>query len=484
MFHAADGDVGQVNITTMEFYEAQGFEAPKEIPVANSEELVTNGDFATDTGWTKGVGWSIGGGVAVAASITGDLQQSNAIGFVTGKMYQVTYDVVSVTSGSIFFKQSAYSGVKRGAVGTYTETYTALGTSIFVLRSDNSFSGTIDNVSIKEVTSYSGGGFEKEAYKLVEDTSSGTHYLRKASIPATSGNVYTLSIYAKKGERSWMAIRSHTPTDDTWFDLDNGTIGTTSSDHTATITPLANGWYRCSITYTEDNTDARAYLYLADADNSNSYTGDGTSGIYIAYAQLEESNYASSLMLPVTEGSTTSRVADTVTNGGSQSLFGGVNASGVLYAEIAANSDGLYNRFISISDGSGGYDNSLRLGFSVTTNQIYGRYYLGGVIQATLAYSVTDETEFSKVGFRYAENDFSLWINGTKVATDTSGSTLAADTLTTVDFDRSGGYNPFYGKTNAIAVVDYLSDDQMVKLTEEGYDTFNALATANNFIIR
>ena len=68
--------------------------------------------------------------------------------------------------------------------------------------------------------------------------------------------------------------------------------------------------------------------------------------------------------------------------------------------------------------------------------------------------------------------------------TDTSGVTFSASTLNEVIFADSGGADNFYGKTKALAVFDYLYDDQMVKLTEEGYDTFNALATANNFIIR
>jgi len=229
-----------------------------------------------------------------------------------------------------------------------------------------------------------------------------------------------------------------------------------------------------------NNTQFR--IYTSDGDVGDSYQGDGESGVYIAYAQFEESDYASSLMLPVSEGSTTSRVADEVSNAGNQSLFSGVNSSGVLYAEIAALSNDGTDREISLSDGTN--SNKVVIKYHSTSNGFQARVVLIGVSQCILSGAVTDVTDFSKVAIRWAVNDFSLWIDGIEVATDVSGSIFPTTTLTTVNFDRGDGNNDFYGKTNALAVFDYLSDDQMVKLTEEGYDTFNALATANNFIIR
>ena len=64
-------------------------------------ELITNGDFATDSDWNKGVGWSIAGGVAVcdgtqaAASQLYQLQT-----FTINKLYRVTY-TITVTAGSV-----------------------------------------------------------------------------------------------------------------------------------------------------------------------------------------------------------------------------------------------------------------------------------------------------------------------------------------------------------------------------------------------
>ncbi|MCH7909826.1 MAG: hypothetical protein IIB38_09445, partial [Candidatus Hydrogenedentes bacterium] len=53
-----------------------------------SADLVTNGTFSTDTDWTKGAGWTIAAGVAIAGNSSTDLEQDITI--VVGKTYSVT----------------------------------------------------------------------------------------------------------------------------------------------------------------------------------------------------------------------------------------------------------------------------------------------------------------------------------------------------------------------------------------------------------
>jgi hypothetical protein len=478
----SDGDI--TYITNVIIDEYSGYQAPKEIPVANSEELVTNGDFATDSDWTKGSGWTIGSGVASASASTGSLSQSGIL--VSGKIYRVNFEVTTYTSGDVRPTCGTSHGTKVDAIGSYTQYITSNGTQFYFSAHLTAFTGTIDNVSVKEVTSYSGGGFEREAYKLVEDTSNGTHKLETRISGLAIGNTYAVSLYAKACERNWIALRLQGFEGGSYYDLTNGVVGSDegSTPLTSDITELANGWYR--IDFTCDLAvvnDPLIYIYTADSDGGKSYQGDGTSGVYIAYSQLEQSDYASSLMLPVTEGSTTSRVGDVVNNAGNQSLFSGVNSSGVLYAEIAALADDGTSRKISLYDGT----NQNRI-FIVLygSSKIRGYITVSGVNTFYEWQGTVDITNTNKIAIRWAVDDFSLWINGTtEVIIDTIGNTFAADTLSRLNlakFDSSA--EVFYGKTKAVAVFDYLSDDQMVKLTEEGYNTFNALATANNFIIR
>ena len=114
-------------------------------------ELVTNGDFATDTWWTKGPGCTISGGVGVAISA------ANGSGFyrlsllTVGVYYEITFTVVSRTAGAfrVGFFSSAYSP-SYSTPGTYTVRLRADSTS-FVVETVGVTIGTIDNVSVKAV---------------------------------------------------------------------------------------------------------------------------------------------------------------------------------------------------------------------------------------------------------------------------------------------------------------------------------------------
>ena len=112
------------------------------------EELVVNGDFATDSDWTKGSDWTISGGEAVASGSGNNIQQS--ISFVAGKTYLLKFDVTS-TSGSLYFDlggSSALSLTDSGSKEYYIEAVNSNNLRFY----GASYFGSIDNVSVKEVT--------------------------------------------------------------------------------------------------------------------------------------------------------------------------------------------------------------------------------------------------------------------------------------------------------------------------------------------
>jgi len=448
--------------------EVQGFEAPKEIPVANGEELVTNGDFEDgNTDWDKNSDWTIASGVATSSGVSNNrIFQTSLLSSDTTYCYSFDKTRVSGTSIIIqYYTGSGYVNIDEiSSTGATTETgHFTTGTSNGTLyfKAQGSWVGSIDNISVKEATSYSGGGLEREAYKLVEDTSTGSHKVHSVNVSVTNGNNHTVSMFVKAAERNWIRLSSANG-GYAYFDLENGVAGTLFNA-TTNIEAIANGWYRCDVTYTSGSTTSTCEIRLADADNSYSYTGDGTSGVYIAYAQLEENTYASSLMLPTTEGSTTSRVADAITGGGNQSLFSGVNSSGVLYAEIAANSDDGTIKHIEINDGSG--SDYVVIEYYAVSNGIRAIVFNNGATQASLTTTISDITDYAKIAVKWNENDFALWVNGAEVATDNSGTTFSANTLNEIMFQNSAGSFGFYGKTKGLAVFDYLSDDEMETLT-------------------
>src|ERR1019366_2575683 len=96
----------------------------------------------------------------------------------------------------------------------------------------------------------------------------------------------TLSFHFKAGGDSWVFIRSQVDgvVQRVWFNLaGSGAVGSNiPAGWTPAITPLANGWYRCSVTFTVP--PAKSALYsgfgLATADQQVSYTANNVSGVY------------------------------------------------------------------------------------------------------------------------------------------------------------------------------------------------------------
>ena len=86
---------------------------------------------------------------------------------------------------------------------------------------------------------------------------------------------------------------------------------------------------------------------------------------------------------------------------------------------------------LGLSDGSG----ANRIGFqtSATANQIRFVVDAGGN-QASEFFVLDDITDFNKLALKWKQNDFSFWVNGIKIGTDTSGNVPFRNALNTLDF--------------------------------------------------
>ena len=122
------------------------------------------------------------------------------------------------------------------------------------------------------------------ASSIIEDSANSQHRTF-ASINATSGQVYTLVAYLKgNGRTIAQVVTSGAVSSNVEFDLSSSGTATTRSGSPAnsSISQIGStGWYKCSFQVTAGST-ATLYLnvYLCDSANSNSYTGDGSSGVY------------------------------------------------------------------------------------------------------------------------------------------------------------------------------------------------------------
>jgi hypothetical protein len=138
------------------------------------------------------------------------------------------------------------------------------------------------------------------ADKLVEDTTAtSTHLiqLQGGFSSFVSGTTYVISGYAKAGERTSASISMGTDGgvfagQSANFNFSTGVISAQFGVATFAMTDAGNGWYRWSIAATPAASGAAFIRFqLIGPAGSNSYTGDGTSGLFIWGAQLEAVTY-------------------------------------------------------------------------------------------------------------------------------------------------------------------------------------------------
>ena len=114
--------------------------------------VVTNGDFATDSDWSKGTGWTISDGKAHAdVSSTAALSQTLSTG--AGNTYDVTLTISNLTAGSIQpqFGGNLATPTSANSNGTHNFKITATGSSSgLLLYALNTSAFSIDNVTVTE----------------------------------------------------------------------------------------------------------------------------------------------------------------------------------------------------------------------------------------------------------------------------------------------------------------------------------------------
>jgi len=302
---------------------------------------------------------------------------------------------------------------------------------------------------------------------VVNDASSGGRYVRNLFTFSSGSGLQTVttSYFIKYYNNQWVRLRSNffigSPANNasTWFDIQNGVVGTVDANHTAKIEDYSNGWYRCSITFDIDKSvDTNGYTHIEaiDGDNSNTWAANGQ-GFYAYGSQGEDLSYATSYI--PTNGAISTRLQDIANNSGNSTLIN--STEGVLYAEIAALANDGGNRIIALSDGS--QSQRTIIFFTSTSNEVRALCNKGST-QCDISFTVSNVLEDLKVAFKFKQSDFALWINGVEVATETSG--FPSIGLNELAFDNGSNGANFFGKVKAVAVFkEALTDAQLQCLT-------------------
>lgn len=114
-------------------------------------EVVKNGDFSSDTFWTKGVGFTISGGLLVATAVAANVYCTQVV-LSSGKKYKISFEISGYVSGSIGVGDGA-SSVAGSANGVFTGEITAVNNTIYIwVTGAGTFN--LDKVSFKTLFEY------------------------------------------------------------------------------------------------------------------------------------------------------------------------------------------------------------------------------------------------------------------------------------------------------------------------------------------
>ena len=217
--------------------------------------------------------------------------------------------------------------------------------------------------------------------------------------------------------------------------------------------------------FTLDGTWQR--LEFVQSVSGNTFTINTSGGatardIEVWGAQNEEGSYPTSY-IPNHSGGTITRGADDCTGAGDASTFN--STEGVLYFEGERLSLLGGKRTISISDGS--VNNYLYIQFQGVSNTIrifYKTIEFGQVL--LLNHNLSNELGLNKYAFKWSNNNFSLWINGTKELEQLNGSTATSSVFSELNFALGNGFDDFYGNVKQVLTFNTaLSDADLATLT-------------------
>ena len=277
------------------------------------------------------------------------------------------------------------------------------------------------------------------AIKLQEDGTAGqSHDLGTGNIMSAS-TTYTLSIFAKAAERDFVALNIYSGAASywTWFDLSTGNKGTeTNSPVAADIQPISNGWYRCSLTVTTASTGSpNTRIYISPSNGVLAYDGDGTSGVYVYGAQLEEGSFPTAYI--PTAGSQQTRSADLASI--PVTAFGYNQQAGTVVAEfdlvgVSPNGPTGYPRVWEVDQANGDYIAVHSKSFPSTAT------FRENESVTALNHSETlTENTMAVIAATFTDDDLATSLDGATALTATPSYTLDLPTALVIGSKVGGG---------------------------------------------
>ena len=253
------------------------------------------------------------------------------------------------------------------------------------------------------------------ASKLVESATTGTHLTWTQA--TTTAATHSFSVFAKAGERKRIGLRDNQIGNSAVFDLESGSVISGSG---GSIAQAANGFFRITLTgtYAAAGTRHEIYVLPDNATTANtSYTGDGTSGVYLWGAQLETGSVSTSY-IPTSGGNAAARTRaadDLVISGSDFSDFYN-QSEGTLYVEYEPRFTNVTNSALFFFSDGGSQNRIFSLvhpsyNLFIATSDVIVAQFGGGTPQANT---------LNRVAATFKANDARLSLNGANEVTDTS----------------------------------------------------------------
>ena len=157
-------------------------------------DIITNGDFATDSDWTKGTGWTISASAAHCdgTQVTSSyLTQTLAGEHDDWSHHTVKYTLSNVTAGYVRPYFNNGPGDIESTNGThYAEVTATVGSDTFRIQASSTFVGSITDIIVQKSHINEWDLDTDETATIIWDA----HYLLPNPINMVDGNIYTLKI--------------------------------------------------------------------------------------------------------------------------------------------------------------------------------------------------------------------------------------------------------------------------------------------------
>jgi hypothetical protein len=272
------------------------------------------------------------------------------------------------------------------------------------------------------------------ADKLVENSATSGHYVWQSY--THSGQAMTLTMYAKAGERSLVRLKYNDASNHRYgavFDLSDGTVVNDANTISgvllsSSIEPVGE-FYRIRISGSAPAgsgifSASLATVKTSTTNSNESYTGDGTSGIYIWGAQLEAGSFPTSYI--PTSGATATRSADIasipVTDFGYNQKAGTVVVEYTTVEKASGNSAALTGRTAA---------------FGTVVGPNINDYFGGGIWRRNILYSDSGVTQANFNPAQAPVNPVALSWKENSIQACYAGTLQTEDTVATIDANSS-----------------------------------------------